>query len=113
MNKTYVLKVGLAFTLLYAAISALIMPLAWIGFVPAWIVSFTHLSASFILTAHSVVEIVLGLLLLLPGKQQLVSWLIALDLLAIVLMNGFGSGVFSVTFRDVGLIAIAVYLGII
>lgn len=111
MKKQYVLRVGLAFTLLYAGIDSLLSPSDWIGFVPVWVQSL-HITRLFALQSHSVVEIVLAVLLLTGWQKRAVASLVFLDILAIIMVNGFGPSVFQVTFRDVGLLAIALYLAL-
>lgn len=109
MKKEYILKLGLAFTLIYAGIDSLLHPLDWIGFVPTWVNSL-GVTRELALSGHSFIEIILAVLLLVGWKKRIVASLIALDILVIILINGFGRSVFPVTFRDVGLLAIAAYL---
>ena len=111
MKKEYILKIGLAFTLLYAGIAALLHPLDWIGFVPSWVTSF-GITRELALRGHSFVEIILAVWLLTHWQKKLAAGLIAADILVIILINGFGRSVFPVTFRDVGLLAIALYLAL-
>ena len=111
MKKQYVLKLGLAFTLLYAAIDSIMHPRDWIGYVPNWVNSF-GVTRDLALLGHSFAEISLAILLLIGWKQRFIASLIALDILVILLINGFGRSIFPVTFRDVGLLAVAVYLAL-
>ena len=111
MKKQYILRLGLAFTLFYAAMDSLLHPQDWIGFVPSWIQGFGLTRGQF-LTLHSVGQIILAVWLFIPWQRRLGASLIALDILAIILINGFSRSVFPVTFRDVGLLAIAVYLAL-
>jgi len=110
-TKKYILNIGLAFTLLYAGISALLFPFDWIGFVPVWVENLGF-SQELALHMHSVVEIILGVLLLCNIKTRIVAGIIALDIAAIVILGGFGRGMFLVTFRDVGLVCTALYLAL-
>lgn len=111
MTKKYLLNLGLAFTLLYAGISALVTPSDWVGFVPAWVTSF-GLSRELALHAHSAAEILLGAGLLFNYRVKIVAGLAALDMLAILLAGGFSASVFLITFRDVGLFLAALYLAV-
>ena len=112
MTKKYILQLGLAFVLLYAGISAWVQPQDWIGFVPTWVTDFGT-SRLLALHLHSVAEIILGVWLLSNFQIRLAAWLTAADLAVIILVNGFDSAVFTTTFRDIGLLAAAVYLGLI
>ena len=113
MNKParlkYLLQIGLAITLLYAGIAALITPNDWIGFVPGWIKNF-GLSAPIFLQLHSIAEIALGAWLLTNWHLRIVVLLVFIDLAAIILTQGFGRAALSITFRDFGLLFIAFYL---
>lgn len=109
MTKKYLLNLGLAFTLLYAGISSLISPGDWVGFVPAWVANF-GLSRELALHAHSIVEILLGAGLIFNYRIKLLAGVVALDILALLVVNGFSASVFLVTFRDVGLFFAALFL---
>lgn len=109
MNKKYILQIGLAFVLLYAGIAALLKPDDWIGFVPHWVTNFGT-SRILALHLHSVAEVVLGVWLLINFKIKWAALLTALDIAAILVFAGLDSSVFIVTFRDVGLLLMAIYL---
>jgi len=92
------LRVGLAFSFLYAGIAGLLEPQQWVGYIPSFARSFV--SAYTALFVFGVVEIILGVWLL-SGKQiRKAAALSALLFVAITLSN---TGVFAVTFRDVSL----------
>lgn len=96
------LRLGLAFTLLYAAWSAFQNPLNWIGFLPSGIISLLPFQATLqeILMAFSIVELGLAALLLW-GKQLVpVSLVVAALLLGMVWFN---LGALDILFRDIGL----------
>lgn len=109
MKKQYILQLGLAFTFLYAGIDSLTHPQDWIGFVPGWIHTL-GITKELALRGQSFAQILLAVLLLSGWKKRIVASIIALNILVIILVNGFGRDIFPVTFRDVGLLAIAVYL---
>lgn len=109
MKKEYILRIGLAFVLIYASISQLLYPQDWIGYVPTWVTMF-HTTREMTLQSHIIADFVLGILILLPWQKRWVAAIIALDILSIVVLNGFSNAVFETTFRDIGLIAMAVYL---
>lgn len=110
-NKKYLLNIGLAFTLLYAGIMAFVNPSDWVGFVPQWVTSF-GISRDLALHSHSVVEILLGVWLLSNWQVKWAGLVSALDILAILLATGFSNGILLITFRDVGLLFMAIYLAV-
>lgn len=105
VTPTVLLRLGLGLVFLYAGLHALIDPQSWIGFVPFWISKI--MPASTFLTAHSIFELLLGGILLL-GKWKLpaAAMIAALDLAAILFLYG----VDDVTFRDFGLVMMALAL---
>lgn len=112
MKAKYLLQIGLAFVLIYAGVDAFLHPFDWIGYVPHW-VQFFHLSRAQFLHLHSAAEIILGILLLANYKLRIAAFLVFLDLLAIVIFGGFSRAVFLTTFRDIGLLFMAVALVLI
>ena len=110
-SQKYLLNIGLAFTLLYAGIMAFINPSDWVGFVPQWMANFGA-SRELVLHAHSTLEIILGLWLLGNWKVKWAGLVSALDIAGIVLATGFSAGILLITFRDVGLLFMAIYLAV-
>ncbi len=108
-KKKYLLNVGLAFTLLYAGISILLNPSDWIGFVPVWVSKFGT-TREFALQSHAFFEIFMGVWLLSNWRVKWVAILAALDMLSIIVLNG--TGALPITFRDIGLLFMAVYLAV-
>ena len=92
------LRIGLAFTFLYAALSGFFEPDSWIGFFPEW------LRATFppypLLTAFGIFEIALAFWLLSGKYIYWAAHIYALTMVGIVIFN---PGAFIITFRDVGL----------
>ncbi len=95
--------------LLYAGISILIWPNDWIGFVPAWVENFGT-SQEFMLQSHGIFEVVLGLWILSNKKIRWAALLAALDIASIVIFSGLNYQMLLTTFRDVGLVFMALYL---
>ena len=94
----FLLRLGIAFTFLYAGISSLLNPSDWIWYIPKFVESIVP--ASFALTSFSIVEIILGLWLLRGKNLKLAALVSTLILAGITLVS---LNVFQVTFRDVGL----------
>ncbi len=105
---SWLLRIGLAFVFLYAAISSFVNPDAWIGFFPAFLVSIVP--AGFLLGGFSVYEIVLALWLLSGRWLMYAGYLAAATFAGIVLTN---PGVLDLTFRDVGLFFAALALALL
>jgi uncharacterized membrane protein YphA (DoxX/SURF4 family) len=97
-------RLGLAFVLLYAAIQSLLFPDDWIGFVPSGIE--VVISRDTFLRWHAVLELIAGISLVLGRGVLLSTAFAALNMLGIML----AVGVDSVTFRDVGLLSLALML---
>ncbi len=93
-----ILRWGLAFTFFYAAVSGLLHPMDWIGFLPPFLESFITLKMA--LTVFSVYELALAALLFTGRKLQIASLLSMATLAAIVIFN---MGTLDLVFRDVGL----------
>lgn len=94
-----ILRVGVAFTLLYAAVSSFLTPVNWIGFFPAFLFQ-SAIPEELILGAFSLFEIILGLWLLWGKKVVYPALLSAFAFGGIALFN---LGAMDIVFRDVGL----------
>lgn len=99
------LRVGLAFVFLYAAVASLLSPQDWIGYLPQ--AARNLIPAATLLKVISVYEIVLVLWLLSGKYLRYAAGLCALTLTGIVLSN---LSIFVVTFRDIALIFAALAL---
>ena len=110
LNKKYLLNLGLAFVLIYAGVDQILHPLDWVGFIPSW--SLFGQPAATVLLGHSILALALALAFLLNYKIRWVAAVGALFFLSITVANGFGRGVFLITFRDVSLVTTALYLAI-
>lgn len=100
-----ILRLGLAFVLVYAAVSAFRQPATWISFVPPFSTKFIVASASLHIIA--VVQIILALWLLVGKYSQYAALFTAALLFGIVIFN---LQALIETFRDIGLIAMALAL---
>lgn len=91
------LKLGVAFSFFYPAISAFINPSDWIGYAPAWIDLF--MPREIFLIIFSSFEILLALAVLF-WKRAFPSIVAGLILISIVIFN---RSEFSVVFRDLSI----------
>lgn len=96
-----VLRLGLAFVLIYAGISIIRNPGDWIGFVPEWMEKIV--SRELFLTIHAYFEVMLGLAAIFNFWPRVLYLVTALDMLSILVFYGID----AVSFRDVGLLALA------
>lgn len=99
------LRFGLAFVFAYAAIDSLIHPNDWVGYMPH--IADGIISPLTLLKIVSVYQLVLSAWLLVGRYARYAGLLSALTLAGITTAN---LGVFSITFRDVGLTVAAVAL---
>ena len=106
------LRLGLAFTLLYAAWSAFQNPLNWIGFLPSGLTSLLpfQVTAQDVLMAFSVFQVGLAGLLLL-GKYLVPASLVVSALLLSIIW--FNLGAMDILFRDIGLFFAALALALL
>lgn len=112
MNSAYekailLLKLGVAFSFIYPAISGFINPEMWLGYVPAWIDTF--LPREIFLHIFSTFEIFVAFGVLFWNKAY-PSIVAGLILLTIVLLN---ISEFSVVFRDIPIAIMAFAIAII
>jgi len=98
------LRLGLAFSFIYAAVAAFVNPSAWIGFLPEF------LRGGGTLTAFSVGEIVLGIWLLSGWKTFHSAVLSAIAIAGIILFN---FGALDIVFRDVAIFLMAIALAVL
>lgn len=100
-----ILRLGLAFVFLYAAIASLLSPLEWSGFLPAFL--FRYVDSTLAIRGIAAFQIVLSLWLLSGKLRKYAAALSALTLAGIIAAN---LSEFIITFRDVGLLAAAIAL---
>lgn len=98
------LRIAVAFPLIWAGVSQLQNPTNWVGFVPAWLGSIVDPEA--FLGIHSFFNLVIGAGLLIGFWRIIFSAAAFLSLAGIVVFYG----VDDVTFRDVGLAIVALVL---
>ena len=102
-----VLRIGLAFSFIYPAVSAWFNPFAWIGYFPPFMIEMAGEYSMLLLHTFGVTELLIGAWLIF-GKRVFVPSAIAfVYLLGIIVFN---LGQLDVIFRDVSIAAIAVAL---
>lgn len=95
------LRIAVAFPLIWAGVSQLQNPTNWIGFVPAWLAGIVDPEA--FLGIHSFFNLIIGVGLLAGFWRITFSAAAAASLASILVFYG----VDDVTFRDVGLAIVA------
>lgn len=102
------LRIGLAFVFLYAAIASFLDPNSWIGYFPLFLRQLMR--PQILLSGFSVYEILLAIWLL-SGKYAFYSAsLTGLTLSGIIIPN---LGAWDIIFRDVGLLFAALALAVL
>lgn len=99
----FLLRAGLAWVFLYAAISSFLHPFNWIGFLPSFArtIAPSLVSQFFVLDVFAIVELLLALWLLSGRRLMLAAIVSSLALAGILFLN---LGALDATFRDGGLL---------
>jgi len=106
-RRILLLKISVAFSLLYPAISSIVNPSSWIGFAPNWIEYI--LPKGLFLVLFSIFEIVLAFVILFYKHTFYPSLLAMATLFGIVIFN---IGAMDIVFRDISIGLAAVALAI-
>lgn len=99
------LRLGLAFVFLYAAIASLRQPLVWAAYLPNFLTK--SISPTSLIKVFAVYELVLAAWLLIGKQVKYAALLCAVTLAGIVITN---PSQLITTFRDVGLALMAAAL---
>ncbi len=99
------LRLGLATVLLYASVSSTLQPNEWIGYLPPILTD--HFDANVLLTLFSIYELLLAIWLLSGMYVRYAALLCAVTFVGIITSN---IGLFSISFRDIGLMFAALAL---
>lgn len=105
---SWLLRIGLASVLFYAAIDSFLNPIAWIGFFPAWMRAVVD--GNILLPFFSVYELLLGSWLLWGKKMRYAGLLSVATFVGIILSN---LGAFNLVFRDVTMVFSALALAVL
>lgn len=104
---SWLLRIGIASTFLYAAYSAFDNPDLWLGFIPEFVTNAAPVSAKFLLDSFSVFQIGLAIWLL-SGKYLKYSGLVAAATLGSIVLLNISSLI--IVFRDIPIVLAAVAL---
>jgi len=105
-NVHTLLRLGLSFSFIYPAISALFNPYAWVGYFPSFL-AMIPVESLILLHVFGVIEIALALWILF-GKNIHIPAIIAAFLLFLIIV--FNWKQMDVVFRDIPILFIAVAL---
>jgi uncharacterized membrane protein YphA (DoxX/SURF4 family) len=105
---TWLLRLGLVFIFAYAGVQSLMHPAEWVGFMPTALTQ--HFDANMLLKFFSVLELLLAAWLLIGKYLRFAALFAAAMLVGITLSN---IPQLIITFRDVGLAAMALALAAI
>lgn len=101
------LRVGLAFAFLYPAVTAWFDPYLWTGYFPAFVYDIAGSHILILLHIFGVVEIAIAVWLLVGTRLYIPAGAAAVLLLLIIALN---LGQFSVLFRDIPILLMALAL---
>lgn len=107
VSPSLLLRLGLAFVLIYAAVGSLRDPSLWLGYLPGFLRQLSL--SSWLLKGFAVYELVLAAWLLSGRFVRYAGGLTALTLLGIIAAQ---PGELIITFRDVGLLFMALALAV-
>lgn len=106
------LRIALAFSFFYVAISSFLNPTSWLGFFPTWAIALVSpvLSSSQVLYVFSAFEVALGLWLL-SGLYLVWAGVVSSVLLAGIV--AFNIGAIEIVFRDLSLAVASLALAVL
>lgn len=100
----WILRVAVAFPMIWAGVGGLRNPSSWIGYVPDFVESF--LTKETFLVVHSILLITWGILLMTGPHRWFFALMAFVNLLGILMFFGLD----DITFRDLGLLLVALAL---
>jgi len=103
------LQVGLAITLVYAAVAGFFEPNNWIGFLPNFLRDLVPVSDKLLLTLVGSAQIIVSIPLVVQKKPFYPAIAAAIFFGAVVVLN---FGALDIVFRDIGLFFAAVALAV-
>ncbi len=104
-----ILRLGIAFSFIYVAISAFLNPTNWIGFIPDFATLGLMSKETFLMT-HVVIDLILGLWLIWGKKTFYASIISAIFIFGIIIFN---LGSLDILYRDITIFLAAVALAVL
>lgn len=95
----HLLRVTLGITFIWVSVMIFQEPVFWSGFIDPWAASLMPLSLETMMNITAGLDLLIGLLLIADKWTWIVSLVASLHLLAIII----GSGIDTITVRDIGL----------
>jgi len=105
---SFFLRAGLAIVFLYAAISSLLQPTSWIGYIPVFVQKI--IPANIFLFIHSSAEFILALWILSNKEEYYAALISAVAMLFIILFNLYA---LDIVFRDIAIMFSAIALALL
>jgi len=94
-----VLRIGMSIIAIWFGTQEILNPQMWTSFVPDSIVTFSHLSANFLVHMNGAFELIFGIALLLGIKTRITAFLLTLHMFDITYVVGYS----ALGIRDLGL----------
>lgn len=104
------MRLAVAFSFIYPAVSAWFDPYAWIGYFPAFALNSAGNNAELLLHAWGALEILLALWVLFAVRVYIPSIIMAALLMAVVIVN---PAQFPILFRDISIALAALSLAVV
>lgn len=104
------MRLAVAFSFLYPAVSAWFDPYAWIGYFPALALTLAGNSTELLLHAWGAFETLLALWVVFAVRVYIPSTIMAIALMAVIIVN---PGQFPILFRDVSIALAALSLAVV
>ena len=102
-----ILRVGVAFSFIYPAISAWFNPYSWIGYFPGFILDIAGNADITVLHIFGIFEIIIGVWILFGKNIRIPSLIATVSLAGIILFNW---NQMDVIFRDIPIMLMAIIL---
>jgi hypothetical protein len=105
-----IMRLAVAFSFIYPAVSALFDPYAWLGYFPGFVLTLAGTNELLLLHAWGALEILLALWVLFGKRVYVPALIMAAALVAVVIAN---PGQFPILFRDLSIALAAISLALV